>query len=81
MLAHGLTVGSSELGSQGTNGVIQLLDLRLSQHSSSRLVLQTVDQSGKQTDVLLFNWTEFILISDRRVLCVGRRGVAGCLLL
>lgn len=52
MLTHRLAVGASQLRSEGTNGLVKLLDLRFTQNRARRLMLQPVNQCGEEVDIL-----------------------------
>jgi hypothetical protein len=74
VLAHRLSVCPCQLWSQRTDAFIQLLELRFTQDGTRWLVLQAVDKSSEQVDVLSFDRCEFVVglgyVSTRRARCV-----------
>ena len=72
MLAHRLTIASCQLRAKSANAVIQLLNLRLSEDRSRWLVLQSVDESGEEMDILCFHRAQLVRILGQRGARRGR---------
>jgi hypothetical protein len=74
VLAHGLSVCPRQLWSQRTDALVQLLKLRFTQDGTWWLVLQAINQSSEQVDVLSFHGCELVVglgyVSTRRARCV-----------
>jgi len=62
MLAHCFTIRSGQLGPKGAYALVQLLDLGFSQNGARRLMLQPIDKSRKEVDVLCLHRCEFIVV-------------------
>ena len=59
MLTHRLAVRPRELRTKGADAFVELLDLRFAENSTWRLVLETVNESSEEIDVLSFDGGEF----------------------
>jgi hypothetical protein len=85
VLAHSLSVCPCQLWSQRSNTLIQLLKLRFTQNSTWRLMLQAINQSSKQVDILSFDGCELVVglwhISTRRARRVVLLFEVGCVFL
>lgn len=74
MLAHRLSVGTSQFRSQRSDAVVELLNLWFSQNCPWRLRLKAIDQRGKEVDVLRLHRGQFIVVLGKCEVRYGRRG-------